>query len=113
MKKIWLFLVLIFSIVTSTYSENKTVKFSVEPPLVCQNCENKVKTNLRFEKGVKSINPSAKKGEIEVTFDDTKTDIIKLKEGFRKIGYEASLIETEKPISEEGIETETVNCHEE
>lgn len=76
-------------------AENQTVKFSVNPPLVCNNCENKVKDNLRFEKGVKGVKPSAKKGEVEVTYDDSKTDVEHLKEGFKKIGYDATVIEPE------------------
>lgn len=80
---------------TTAVAENHTVKFSVNPPLVCSNCENKVKENLRFEKGVKAVKPSAKKGEIEVTYDDSKTSIEGLQAGFKKIGYDASLIPVE------------------
>ena len=29
--------------------------FSVQPRMHCQNCENKIKSNLRFEKGVKAV----------------------------------------------------------
>lgn len=77
----------------SGLAESKTVVFTVEPPLVCGNCEKKVKENLRFEKGVKSVKPSAKKAEVEVVYDDTKTDIDHLKEGFSKIGYKAAIKE--------------------
>lgn len=79
----------------AAFAENKTVSFTVNPPLVCNNCENKVKENIRFEKGVKSVKPSAKEGVVVLTYDDSKTDIPAIKEGFQKIGYEATLIEPE------------------
>ncbi|MDE6052102.1 MAG: heavy-metal-associated domain-containing protein, partial [Paramuribaculum sp.] len=33
----------------------ETAVFTVNPHMTCQNCENKIKSNLRFEKGVNSI----------------------------------------------------------
>ena len=33
----------------------KTVVFTTTPQMHCENCENKIKSNLRFEKGIKSI----------------------------------------------------------
>lgn len=75
----------------SMWAEKKTVTFTVEPPLVCQNCENKVKENIRFEKGIKAVKPSAAKGVVEVTYDDKKTDVDAIRQGFGKIGYEATL----------------------
>lgn len=76
-------------------AETQKAIFTVNPPLVCNNCEIKVKDNLRFEKGVKSVKPSYKKGNVEVTYDDSKTDVEKIKAGFKKIGYSASLVEPE------------------
>lgn len=89
MKKLFLIVVLLVSFCI-VKAENKTIKFTVEPPLVCTNCENKVKENLRFEKGVKSVKPSAKNGEVVIVYDDSKTTPEKLKEGFKKIGYTAT-----------------------
>lgn len=94
MKKLLIITVLLAGVI-GLRAENKTVKFTVNPPLVCNNCENKVKDNLRFEKGIKNVKPSAQKGEIEVTYDDKKTDVAQIKEGFKKIGYEASVLEAE------------------
>lgn len=93
MKKLLTLLCCAFLICGAAYAENKTVTFTVDPPLVCNNCENKVKENIRFEKGVKAVKPSAKKGIVEVTYDDKKTDVGALKEGFKKIGYNASELE--------------------
>ena len=92
MKKILVLAAFAFFLINAN-AEKKTVNFTVEPALVCHNCEVKVKDNLRFEKGVKAVKPSAEKGIVEVTFDDKKTDVSHLKEGFRKIGYEATPVE--------------------
>lgn len=64
--------------------------FTVTPPMHCTNCENKIKSNLRFEKGVKKVDASAEAQEVVITYDPTKTDEEKLIKAFLKIGYEAT-----------------------
>lgn len=66
-----------------------TVCFTVNPPMSCSSCENKIKTNLRFEKGVKEIDASAAKGIVAVKFDPAKTSVDRLVEAFKKVGYVA------------------------
>lgn len=90
MKKILILSGLLF-VGFNLYAEKRTATFTVNPPLVCNNCETKVKENLRFEKGVSAVKPSAKKGIVEITYDDSKTNVEALKEGFKKIGYEATV----------------------
>lgn len=64
--------------------------FTVEPPMTCQNCENKIKTNLRFEKGVTDIATDIKAATVTVTYDPAKTNDEKIIEAFGKIGYKAN-----------------------
>lgn len=92
MKRFFLFLAAI-AFITSVYAEQKTVCFTVNPPMQCRNCENKIKENIRFENGIKSVKPSAKDGIVEVTYDDNKTDVAKIEAGFEKIGYKASVVD--------------------
>lgn len=87
-----LFTMLLVAVICFAKNET-TVCFTVNPPLQCANCENKVKNNIKFEKGVKAVKPSAKDGIIVVTYDADKTDIPSLIEGFKKIGYDASVCE--------------------
>lgn len=70
--------------------DNCTVAFTVNPPMHCQNCENKIKTNLRFEKGIKKIDTDLKGQLVTVTYDPDKTDEKKIADGFKKIGYDAT-----------------------
>ncbi len=74
---------------TSALAETKEAVFTVNPQMSCQNCENKIKSNLRFEKGVKKIETSLTDQTVKVTYDDTKTDSEKIIAGFKKVGYTA------------------------
>ena len=108
MKKLLAMSVLIFFGLAAK-AENRTVFFSVNPPLVCNNCETKMKENIRFEKGVKSVKPSAKKGTVEIVYDDSKTHISNLVAGFKKIGYEATEIDM-TPLKDDVICNEEEIC---
>lgn len=71
--------------------KSETVVFTVNPGMSCQNCENKIKSNLRFEKGVSDIQTSLKDQTVTVTFDPNKTNLEKITAAFKKIGYEATV----------------------
>lgn len=60
------------------------------PQMSCQNCENKIKGNLRFEKGVKNVETNLKDQTVTVTYDAEKTDEKKLAEAFGKLHYKVS-----------------------
>ncbi len=69
-----------------------TAIFNVMPKMSCQNCENKIKSNLRFEKGIKSIETSLDSQTVTVVFNPKKTNVENIQKGFKKIGYAATLI---------------------
>ncbi|MDE5665073.1 MAG: cation transporter [Duncaniella sp.] len=79
-----------------------TVIFNVMPKMSCQNCENKIKSNLRFEKGIKSIETSIDNQTVKVAFNPKKTNVENIQKGFKKIGYAATLI----PECEDGRKEE-------
>lgn len=66
-----------------------TAVFTVSPKMSCANCENKIKSNLRFEKGVSSIVTDIEKQTVTVRFNPAKTDSAKIVKAFSKIGYKA------------------------
>lgn len=81
----------------------KTAQFTTQPQMHCQNCENKIKKNLRFEKGIKLIETSVPDQTVTIKYDADKTSPAKIKEGFKKIGYEARQLKAgEKVKKEEG-----------
>ena len=67
----------------------KTAVFTTTPQMHCENCENKIKGNLRFEKGVKKIATDIDRQTVTVTYDADKTTVDNLLKGFTKFGYTA------------------------
>ena len=62
----------------------------------CENCEKKVKNNMRFEKGVKELSTELKNKTVSITYDAEKTDVKKLQAGFKKFNYEAEFVKETK-----------------
>ena len=67
----------------------KTVVLTTVPQMHCSGCEDKIKGNLRFEKGVKQIECSIDEQRVTITYDADKTTVEKLIKGFEKIKYQA------------------------
>ena len=61
-------------------------------PYQCAACENKIKSNLRFEKGIKSIETSVPDQTVTVQYNADKTTPEKLQKGFEKFGYKARIL---------------------
>ena len=93
MKKLVLLVFAVFLAVLSNAQEKKEVVFSTEPEIHCESCVSKIKNNIRFEKGVKAINPDLNTKLVTIQYDSEKTDIEKLQKAFKKIGYEATVVE--------------------
>lgn len=74
----------------------RTAVFKVSQ-MVCENCERKVKNNIRFEKGVKEFSTDLKAKMVSITYDADKTTVEQLKAGFKKFNYEAELVKEVKP----------------
>lgn len=65
----------------------KTLVVTTTPQMHCENCENKIKGNIRFEKGVKSIVTSIPDQTVTITYDADKTTVEQILKGFTKFGY--------------------------
>ena len=70
----------------------KTVVFTTLPQMHCESCENKIKGNLRFEKGIKDITTSVADQKVTIQYDAKKTNPETIAKGFAKIGYEATVV---------------------
>lgn len=55
----------------------------------CEHCENRVQKALLAIDGVAKCKASAKKGEVKISFDETKTTIDAIKAVITETGYEA------------------------
>ena len=73
----------------------KSVVFTTNPEMHCEGCENKIKGNLRFEKGVKNIITDLKTKTVTIEYDADKTNVQNLIKGFKKIKYEAKEVKKE------------------
>lgn len=62
----------------------------------CENCEKKVKDNMRFEKGLKDISTVVKDRTVTITYDAEKTNVKNLQAGFKKFNYEAEFVKETK-----------------
>ena len=77
------------------------------PPMSCQNCENKIKGNLRFEKGVKKIETNLKEQRVTIEYDAEKTTPTNIEEAFQKIGYKVDVIDNNSPESPQPASTQS------
>ena len=88
-KSLFAMLVMLMVSAVTFAKDIKTVVFTTTPQMHCENCENKIKNNLRFEKGVKEITTSVDNHTVTVKYDADKTTPDKIQQGFKKFGYEA------------------------
>lgn len=90
MKKLTLLLSAVIISLGALAADPVSAYFTVSPKMSCANCESKIKTNLRYEKGVKKIDTSIENQLVTITYDPAKTSADKLVGAFKKIGYEAT-----------------------
>ena len=73
----------------------RTVTFLVKD-MHCENCEKKVRENIRFEKGIaKAIVTDVESRTVIITYDADKTSAETLQKGFAKFKYTAEILKDE------------------
>ena len=101
MKKLILLTFALFLAVLTQAQSIKEVVFTTEPDIHCESCVNKIKNNLRFEKGVKAINPDLQTKLVTIQYDSEKTNPENLIKAFAKIKYKATVVEPENKDKED------------
>ena len=101
MKKLILLAFALFLAVLTQAQSIKEVVFTTEPDIHCESCVNKIKNNLRFEKGVKAINPDLQTKLVTIQYDSEKTNPENLIKAFTKIKYKATVVEPKKEVEKE------------
>ncbi len=91
-----IFAMLMISVAIFAKGEIKTVVYTTKPQMHCAGCENKIKGNLKYIKGVKSIETNVEKQTVTIKYDSSKTTPEKIVAGFGKIGYEVKDITPKK-----------------
>jgi len=101
MKRLFLLVFVMFFAVLSNAQTKKEVVFSTEPEIKCDGCVNKIKNNIRFEKGVKAINPDLETKLVTIQYDSEKTNPENLIKAFSKIGYTATVVPEKQLVENE------------
>ncbi len=93
MKKVLSIILLVFAVALSASAkgETATAVFTLQPKMTCQNCENKIRTNMRYESGVTNIVTDLKAQTVTITYKPEKTSVEKLTAAFKKMGYTATI----------------------
>lgn len=89
MKKLFIFSAMMLTATAALAKDIKTVVLTTNPEMHCNNCEKKIKNNLRFEKGVKVIETDLRTKTVTIKYDADKTTVDNIIKGFKKIKYEA------------------------
>ncbi len=97
MKKTILAALSLILALTAAAADLRTIRVTTRPQMTCANCENKIKKNLRFEKGVKEIRTDRENQIVTIVYDAEKTDENKILKGFEKIKYQASIVREDSP----------------
>ncbi len=87
---------LMISVAIFAKGEIKTVVYTTTPQMHCAGCENKIKGNIKYIKGVKSIETDLEKQTVTIKYDSSKTTPEKIVAGFSKIGYEVKEVTQKK-----------------
>ena len=93
MRVVQIILAVVFLLGAGTVSAQDNKKNSKEAEVVfsvsmdCHSCEQKIKKNIPFEKGVKDLTTNLEKQLVTITYQTDKTDKAKLKKAIEKLGF--------------------------
>ncbi|MDG1374690.1 MAG: heavy-metal-associated domain-containing protein [Flavobacteriaceae bacterium] len=87
MKTIFLSLIMI-SISTLSFSQNKNAKASIKVDGVCMMCKNRIEKASLKTKGVKSAVWDVDTHELRLIFDENKTDLISIQKNIAGVGHD-------------------------
>ena len=104
MKKSFVTLALMLMAMGAQAKVVKTLVVTTQPQMHCDGCETKIKGNLRFEKGVKSIETNVEAQRVTITYDADKTKPETLINAFGKFGYKATEVKEEEKQPEKAPE---------
>ena len=110
MKRLILLTAMMLTMAVGFAKDIKTLVVTTTPPMHCESCENKIKGNLRFEKGVKKIETSVPEQKVTIEYDADKTNAENLMEAFKKFGYEAQEIAPKNETKGNCCQSEACDC---
>lgn len=94
---------------TMTAKNLKVLVVSTSPEMHCNNCETKIKNNIRFTAGVKKIETDLETKLVTITYDSDKTDAKIIVAAFKKINYVAKVV-SDSPATEKVAQKKPVDA---
>ena len=105
MKKVMITTMLLAFTTIGFSKDIKTVVVTTTPQMHCENCENTIKGNLRFEKGVKDITTDIEAQKVILKPDRTKKDADILEKSLSRqypdLGFDEALLEEKEKLNTE------------
>ena len=83
MKKVSLLFVSLAVAIVCGAKDIKTVVLNTTPEMHCSGCENRIKSNIRFEKGIKNIETNLENKTVTIEYDADKTSVEEIINGFK------------------------------
>ena len=105
MKKTTMLLTMLLIAAVTFAKDIKTLVVTTLPEMHCESCETKIKGNLRFEKGIKSVETNIDAQAVTIQYDADKTNEEYIIKAFGKFGYQAS-----KKAAEQKAECDKKEC---
>ena len=99
MKKFILMMALAIASVSASAQRTKsadTLQVTTTPQMHCANCEKKIKSNIRFVKGVKKIETSVSGQIVTIVYEPSKSGYEDFVKACQKIGYKIEKVKGEK-----------------
>jgi periplasmic mercuric ion binding protein len=88
--------IFISSPATAQEKKKNFEEVNIQTSAICGMCEERIETNIAFEKGVKKVELDDKTKVVTVGFDPRKTDADKLRTAISKLGYDADDVIADK-----------------
>lgn len=99
MKKLFALCLLMVATLSLSAKTIKEFVVTTQPQMSCQNCENKIKKNLRFEKGVTDIRTDLQNQLVVVTYDADKTNEANITKAFGKLDYKVTPVNASDAVN--------------
>lgn len=90
--------VLVFMLGTASFSqaqdaEPKEKEIKIQTSAICGMCEERIETNMAYEKGVKSVELDDETKIVTITYKTAKTNPEQLRKAISNLGYDADDVE--------------------
>lgn len=83
------------SVLSAQEAEPKVKEIKIQTSAICGMCEERIESNMAFEKGVTSVELDDKTKIVTISYKTAKTNPDKLREAISKLGYDADDVEAD------------------